>query len=273
LFLDVNPNDDQLEQYHPNNILYKDFIVKADQENPLLDVTFDGLHILSRDIVSSKPNILIKLKDESKFLALKDTSLVKVQLRYPGEQNLRNYRFGADTLRFTPANLSAGENTATINFNPYLTKDGEYELVVSGKDVSGNKAGDLNYRVAFKVINKPMISEMLNYPNPFTSSTAFVFTLTGTVVPQNLRIQILTITGKVVKEITKEQLTDIHIGRNITDYKWDGTDMYGQKLANGVYIYRVITNLNGNKLDKYVGDNDDSGKYFNKGYGKMYLMR
>jgi hypothetical protein len=273
LFLDVNPNNDQLEQYHPNNILYKDFVVKADQENPLLDVTFDGIHILSRDIVSSRPNILIKLKDESKFLALKDTSLVKVQLRYPGEQNLRNYRFGGDTLRFTPANLSAGENTATINFNPYLPKDGEYELVVSGKDVSGNKAGDLNYRVAFKVINKPMISEMLNYPNPFTSSTAFVFTLTGTVVPQNLRIQILTITGKVVKEITKEDLKDIHIGRNITDYKWDGTDMYGQKLANGVYIYRVITNLNGEKLDKYRAENDDSGKYFNKGYGKMYLMR
>ncbi len=273
LFLDVNPDNNQLEQYHPNNILYKDFFVKADVQNPLLDVTFDGIHILSRDIVSFKPNILIKLKDENRFLALKDTSLVKVQLRYPSEQNLRSYRFGGDTLRFTPANLSAGENTATINFNPYLPVDGEYELVVSGKDVSGNKAGALEYRVAFTVINKPMISEMLNYPNPFTTSTAFVFTLTGTQVPQNLRIQILTITGKIVKEITKEELTDIHIGRNITNYKWDGTDMYGQALGNGVYIYRVITNQNGQSLDKYKADGDDSGKYFKKGYGKMYLMR
>ena len=35
----------------------------------------------------------------------------------------------------------------------------------------------------------------------------------------------------------KAELGAIHIGRNITDYKWDGTDMYGQALANGVYIY------------------------------------
>jgi len=44
-----------------------------------------------------------------------------------------------------------------------------------------------------------MISNMLNYPNPFTTSTAFVFTITGADVPQNLKIQILTITGKIVR--------------------------------------------------------------------------
>jgi len=74
-----------------------------------------------------------------------------------------------------------------------------------------------------------MISNMFNYPNPFTTSTAFVFTITGSQVPQNIRIQILTITGKIVKEITKEELGPLHIGRNITEYKWNGTDMYGQK--------------------------------------------
>ena len=149
----------------------------------------------------------------------------------------------------------------------------ESALIVSGKDVSGNAAGALNYRTVFTVINKPMISELLNYPNPFTTSTAFVFTLTGSQIPQSMRIQILTITGKVVREITKEELGAIHIGRNITDFKWDGTDMYGQKLANGVYIYRVITNLNGKSFEKYKAEGDDTNKYFNKGYGKMYLMR
>jgi len=114
---------------------------------------------------------------------------------------------------------------------------------------------------------------MLNYPNPFTTSTAFIFTLTGSEVPQNIRIQILTVTGKVVREITKDELGSLHIGRNITEFKWDGTDQYGQKLANGVYLYRVVTNLNGKSLDKYTSKDDDTDKYFNKGYGKMYLMR
>ena len=58
------------------------FYVKADKFNPLLDVTFDGVHILNRDIVSARPHIVVKLKDESKYLALNDTSLIKVQIEY-----------------------------------------------------------------------------------------------------------------------------------------------------------------------------------------------
>ncbi len=272
LLMDFNPDNDQPEQYHFNNVMFKEFFVTEDKYNPLLDVTFDGVHILNKDIVSAKPAILIKLKDESRFLELKDTSLLTVKLKYPGDNGItRTIPFG-DTMRFNPANLATGQNTATIDFNPVFTEDGEYELTVTGKDVAGNKAGNIDYRILFNVISKPMISNLLNYPNPFTSSTAFVFTVTGSEVPQNLRIQIMTITGKIVRDITKEELGPIHIGRNITEFKWDGTDMYGQKLANGVYLYRVITNLNGKKLDKYDGDSS-TDKFFKKGYGKMYLMR
>ncbi|MFM2327719.1 MAG: hypothetical protein RIR31_1921, partial [Bacteroidota bacterium] len=271
LFVEVNPNNDQPEQSHFNNVLFKDFFVKADNLNPLLDVTFDGVHILNKDIVASKPHIYIKLKDESRFLALSDTALLKVQVRYP-DNSLHNYNFG-DTMRFNPANLGSGENAASIDFMPYFTLDGDYELIVSGKDIAGNKAGALEYHVTFSVINKPMISNLLNYPNPFTTSTAFVFTITGSEIPQNMRIQILTISGKVVREITKDELGPIHIGRNITDFKWDGTDMFGQKLANGVYLYRVLTNLNGLSLEKYKADGDKTDKYFNKGYGKMVIIR
>jgi hypothetical protein len=274
IFLDVNPDNSQPEQYHFNNFLYQSFYVKPDNFNPLLDVTFDGVHILKDDIVSAKPNIVIKLKDDSRFLALDDSSLMTVQLRYP-DGTLRAFSFNNDTLRFIPSNLVAGgsDNTATIEFNPRLLQDGDYELIVTGKDKSGNKAGNLEYRTTFKVINKPMISNLLNYPNPFTTSTAFVFTVTGIDVPQNIKIEIMTITGKIVREITKSELGPIHVGRNITEFKWDGTDQYSQKLANGVYLYRVVTNLNGKSLDKYKSADDNTDRYFTNGYGKMYLMR
>ncbi len=271
IFVDVNPSNDQLEQYHFNNVLFKNLYVKADNFNPLLDVTFDGVHILNKDIVSAKPHILVNLKDESRFLALIDTTYIKVQVRFP-DGSLRSYSFG-DSMRFTPANLTSGNNTATIDFLPYFPEEGEYELIVSGRDVVGNTAGAIDYHVTFTVITKAMISNLLNYPNPFTTSTAFVFTITGSEVPQNMRIQILTITGKIVREITKDELGPIHVGRNITEFKWDGTDMYGAKLANGVYLYRVLTNLNGKSLDKYKAEGDNTDKYFNKGYGKMVLIR
>lgn len=271
LYVMFNSDNDQPEQYLFNNFIYKDFYVKHDDYNPLLDITFDGVHILNKDIVSASPNILIKLKDESKYLALADTSLVKVQVLYP-DGSLKTFSY-ADLMEFESANLSSGDNTASIRLKPKFEDDGEYQLIVSGKDVNGNKAGYIEYKVVFTVINKPMISNLLNYPNPFTTSTAFVFTITGSEVPQNMRIQILTITGKVVREITKDELGPINIGRNITQFKWDGTDMYGQKLANGVYLYRVLTNLNGKSLDKYKSEGERTDKFFTKGYGKMYLMR
>ncbi len=273
LYIEVNPDNDQPEQYHFNNFLYKNFYVIADTLNPLLDVTFDNVHILNGDIVSAKPDILITLQDEAKWKLLDDTALVSVQLKYP-DGSSRAYRYDSDTLRFLPPQSPGmAGNTAVINFKPYLPQDGDYELTVRGRDRSENQAGNLEYKVRFEVINKAMISNMLNYPNPFTTSTAFVFTITGAEVPQNFKIEILTVTGKIVREITKEELGPLRIGRNITEFKWNGTDQYGQKLANGVYIYRVVTNLNGKSLERYRSKTDDTDKYFNKGYGKMYLMR
>ena len=271
-YIMFNPDNDQPEQFLFNNFLFKNFYVRPDNFKPWLDVTFDGTHILNRDIVSSKPHILVKLKDENRFLALSDTAGMKISIRYPNN-TIHEYKPQSDSVRFTPADLSKGENSATLDLYPFFTQDGEYELIVSAMDRSGNKAGDLEYKVAFQVINKPMISNLLNYPNPFTTSTAFVFTVTGSEVPQNIRIQILTITGKVVREITKNELGPLHIGRNITEFKWDGTDQFGNKLANGIYLYRVITNQNGKSLEKYKAEGDNSDQYFNKGYGKMYLMR
>lgn len=283
LYVAVNPDDDQPEQYFFNNFLYKNFYVYDDRLNPLLDVTFDGIHILNRDIVSAKPHIEIKLKDENQFLALNDTAGIALKLKFPNEPTARLYQWGTDTLRFTPANLSSGENTATIDFTPVLNQDSEnseYELTVSGKDKQGNKAGNLEYRVTFQVFNKPMISNMFNFPNPFSTSTAFVFTITGTEIPQEFKIQVLTVTGKIVKEITKQELGDLRIGTNITEYKWDGTDTYGQKLANGVYLYRVVSSLDGKQLDKFkLNDTfdqkgiDNTDQFFKKGYGKMVILR
>lgn len=276
IYVGFNPDNDQPEQYLGNNFVYKTVFVKGDGRSPNLDVTFDNVHILNDDIVSAKPHIQIKLQSPSQYLLLSDTSLVNVQVKYP-DGSLHAYRFSSDTLRFTPA-TSNGNNVAVVDFTPAFTKQynpagDDYQLIVSGKDVLGNSAGTTPYRVNFKVISKPMISNMLNYPNPFTTSTAFVFTITGSDVPQNIKIQILTITGKVVREITKEELGPLHVGRNITEFKWNGTDMYGQRLANGVYLYHVVTNLNGQSLSKYKAAGDNTDKFFNNGYGKMYLMK
>jgi hypothetical protein len=282
IIIEANPDDDQIEQYHFNNIAEINFNTVGDKINPLLDVTFDGQRIMNGDIVSAKPEILITLKDENRFLALNDTDLMNVYIKYPGAANPERVSYTNNFMTFYPADSTnlGNNNKAQIVMKPEFTIDGTYELMVKDRDRSGNNSATTDsryegnvfydYKTSFEVVNKPMITNVLNYPNPFTTSTHFVFTITGSEVPDFMKIQIMTIKGTVVKEIMKEELGPLRIGRNITEYTWDGRDQYGDILANGVYFYRVITRLNDKQMDAMSQGYD---KYFKKGFGKMVIVR
>ena len=120
------------------------------------------------------------------------------------------------------------------------------------------------------MIHESAITEFLNYPNPFSTSTRFVFTVTGDELPDDILIQVMNINGKVVREITEGELGPIHVGRNITDFAWDGKDQFGDQLANGIYLYRVQARLNGQNVKQLESGAD---KFIHKGLGKMYLIR
>jgi len=235
----------------------------------LLDVTFDGIHILNGDIVSAKPYILTTLKDENKFLALNNTSLFGVYLKdlATGVENKINFDSSQTELQFTPAQLP--NNSCKIEYRPILA-DGKYQLRIQAKDISNNESGALDYRINFEVINRATVTNVYNYPNPFSTSTRFVFTLTGKEIPDDFRIQIFTITGKFVREIGLDELGNVHVGNNISQFAWNGTDMYGDKLANGVYFFKVIARLNSETIEHRATDAD---KFFKQGVGKMYILR
>ncbi|GIV30147.1 MAG: hypothetical protein KatS3mg028_1213 [Bacteroidia bacterium] len=204
LWIDVNPPGHpkyQYEQYHFNNILQYSFNTSKDIINPLLDVTFDGVKILNGDIVSAKPHILISVWDENKYLLLNDTSDISVFIKK--DNTPEKQLFFAKDLVFYPSS-NPGKNKCKIEYKPVL-EDGKYTLRVHAKDRSNNLSGLNDYQISFEVINKPTITQILNYPNPFSTSTRFVFTLTGYEIPEDIDIQIMTITGKVVKNHQKRR--------------------------------------------------------------------
>lgn len=280
LMVEVNPEGEgnQLEKFKFNNLIYLPFFVTTDKINPVIDITFDGRHILNGELVSAKPQIDIRMKDENLFLPLNDTTDYEIVLLYPDANGTPTIEqlvpFNSPMLLFTPANpgqAGQGNNIASIQINPQFTTDGKYGLVVRAKDRTNNAfAGKNVYKTLFEIITKASISNLVNYPNPFTTQTRFVFTLTGSEVPENLSLQILNISGRVVREINRNELGHIAVGHNITEFAWDGTDQYGDPLGNGVYLYRVISKLNGQNMERYKTSADD---YFTKGYGKMYLLR
>ncbi|WP_296620370.1 C25 family cysteine peptidase [Marivirga sp.] len=270
LNLNFNYNRPYSEKRFTNNILDYNrlFTVKKDSLPPLVEVTFDGITILDGDIVSPRPYIQIKLKDENTLITKSDTTGIEIRLRRDCEECI------SERINFSNANIewipATEENSFTVNYQPDGLEDGNYQLSVQASDASENTAGEEPYKVRFEVVNASTITNFYPYPNPFSTSTRFVFTLTGTDLPQEIKIQILTVTGRVVRKILQDEIGPIHIGNNITDYAWDGKDEFGDRLANGVYLYRVLVRKDGAFMEQRATSAD---KAFTKGYGKLYILR
>ena len=261
------------ERSFSNNINdFQEYIeVETDDTHPVLDVTFDGVHILDGDIVSPSPLIAVILKDDNEFELKQDTVGMELYLRNSSADctncPFERIGFSNPRVQWTPA---TEKSDFRIEYQPEKLDDGIYTLRVQGQDNSGRKSGAEPYTINFEVINESTITNFYPYPNPFSTRTRFVFTLTGAEIPDRIKIQIMTVTGKIVREITQDELGLIRIGNNITDYAWDGKDEYGDQLANGVYIYRVVLDRD---LDSFKHRETSADNAFKKGYGKLYLLR
>lgn len=262
----VNPMIQQEQEYF-NNIYEVPFSVKATL-HPILDVAFDGVHIMDGELVSPSPIISIMLKDENKGVYLQDPSTMSVIMIDPQGNGQEVNLTSNPNVRFYPADE---KNDFRLEYVPEKLEDGLYTLEVKARDVKGRLSGISPYRISFEVVNESTITNFYPFPNPFSTKTNFIFTLTGATIPDNFKIQILTVTGKVVKEIMMEEIGPIRIGNNKSDYAWDGTDMYGDKLANGVYLYRVVMSEQG--VEDMKHRNTFGDKAFKNGYGKLYILR
>ena len=269
----VNPQADSVkEQIYFNNELRLPPITVVDNNvPPTLDVAIDGRHILNGELVSPTPIVAIQLKDEDRLRAIKNASYFTVYLQRNGQAATQIT--DPNLLHFTVDSTSQKGSVAKLEYYPGKNgalDNGVYTLRVQGRDPSGASSGSQDYQVKFEVVKESSITNVFPYPNPITSKAKFVFTVTGESLPTNMKIQIMTLTGKVVREIFMAELGPLHIGSNITDYAWDGTDQYGDRLANGTYLYRVLLDDPGSKFSQRATAGD---KAFKNDWGKLVLLR
>jgi hypothetical protein len=273
LFMSVNPERNPPEYQYFNNLLLQPFDVIGDLLNPTLEVLFDGEYIQDGQLVSPEPEIYISVLDENPYLLLDDTALVELKLTDPSGKTVMIPLNSTEVQYFLPT--EANSNKLEIRYTPKLELDGIYRLSVHATDATGNRSGAFDYEINFEVLTKNSISNVLNYPNPFSNSTQFVYTLTGQ-PPVYFKIQIMTISGEIVREITQDEVGPLEVGTHAMDYYWNGTDQFGDRLANGVYLYRVIAKDQDGKdfesYGAYTGDNR-LGRYFKNGIGKLVILR
>lgn len=271
VLMEANPGRPVPELNYNNNIGILPMFVRVDNANPVLDVTFDGYHIQDGDLVSASPLIRIQLLDENENLRLDDTSSFEMYIEYPSDFNARRIYFSTPWVHFIPS-PATGKNIAYVELTPDFNEDGIYTLQVNARDASGNAAGDNDYRVSFEVIQDKSVSYIYNYPNPFSTSTRFIYTLTGPGAPASYGIEIRSLTGILVREISSTDMGPLVPGQHMTEYVWDGTDQNGNLLPAGLYLYRLVAHdEDGVEYERYVpyGQSD----YENKGWGKLIMVR
>ncbi|MFC7669468.1 hypothetical protein ACFQT0_20460 [Hymenobacter humi] len=266
----VNPRLQPEQLYSNNELLLEPFSVSDDNLAPTLDVAFDGRHILNGEIVSPTPIISIQLNDEDKLNPITDRTVFTVTLQKGSgtpvlvDLNGPEINFSVDTKQ---------GSVAKLEYRPGLSAplgDGMYTLRVQGRDPKNASAGTQDFEVKFEVVSVSKITNVYPYPNPVVNKTRFVFTVTGQELPRNMKIQIMTLTGRVVKELFMADLGPLHIGNNISENAWDGTDQYGDRLANGTYLYRVSLDDPSGQFGRRETAGD---RAFKNDWGKLVLMR
>ena len=134
---------------------------------------------------------------------------------------------------------------------------GLHTLKVKAFDVVNNVGEAI---IEFTVLEdgELQLQNVLNYPNPFTTSTAFMFEHNLPNASLSAVINIYTVTGKLVKSIISDFVST---GFRSSDIKWDGRDDYGNQLARGIYLYQI--KLNARDLDITI----------NSDFEKLLLLR
>ena len=213
------------EYFYFNNLIDKSFYVARDSIRPTFDVKFDGQPIIDGDIVSSSPEVIITLEDNSP-LPLDTTFFTIVHNNVPLHffQPEISYEYGGPGTPFV------------VTWKPELA-DGRHTLEVLAKDASGNFFDSTSYRVVFYVYTENDIDKVYNYPNPFSRTTHFTFILVGKDKPDELNIKIYTIAGRLIRDI---KLGPADLITNFNKIYWDGKDEDGDEVGNGVYLYKVI---------------------------------
>jgi hypothetical protein len=219
------------EYFYFNNLIDNQFFVARDSVRPEFNITFDGIEIIDGDIISSKPEVVITLEDNSPLPI--DTSYFTIV--HTDSNKTKILRFADSDLDFSYTQDPVSE--AIITWTPELEDGSEHTLEVLAKDASGNFFDSTSSRTKFSVFTDNDIDYVYNYPNPFKDETHFTFLLKGTEKPDQINIKIYTIAGRLIWDYN---VPPSELITNFNKIRWNGRDQDGDEISNGVYFYKVI---------------------------------
>lgn len=210
----------------------------SDATGPQITGFLNDDRFVNGSITANNPMLLIKLVDSSGIntghagighdivATLDNNNQTYFVLNDFYESDLDSYQKG--TVRFQLPQLTPGPHTLKIK---------AWDVV--------NNSSEIILEFIVVTSDELVLDHVLNYPNPFTTKTAFWFEHNMPGLDLKTRIEIFTVTGKLIKTLRQ---TINNIGNRSTDIEWNGRDEWGDKAGRGVYWYRLsVQNAFGKK--------------------------
>lgn len=114
-------------------------------------------------------------------------------------------------------------------------KEGPHHVSLKAWDIQNNSSeAELDFIVAPSSVLA--LKHVLNYPNPFTTHTRFMFEHNQACQALYVQVDIFTVSGKRVKTLRDQVLCN---GFRYEGLEWDGRDDFGDKIGKGVYVYKL----------------------------------
>jgi len=255
LDISYEPGYGKVSMYFENGMqdgagYFNDFIVGGTDTSAVKDETGPQIDLFMNDekwadggLVNQNPLLLARVFDESGINTLGAGIGHEITAVLNQDENKR---------LVLNDNYSAKKDSYQEGLISYQYKDlveGDYNLELKVWDIANNSS---MARTNFVVANNAKIAldHVLNYPNPFTTSTRFFFEHNQRGEMLRAYIKIFTVSGRLVKTLEHTFYGESSL---VNDIHWDGLDDYGDRIGRGVYVYEVRLKVlsSGESVSKY----------------------
>jgi hypothetical protein len=200
----------------------------TDNQGPQIELLMNDENFIYGGTTDENPVLIAKLRDEYGINTVGNGigHDITAQLDNTNEQIVLNTYYEAEL---------DSSHMGQVKYPFAKLEEGEHMIKFKAWDVFNNSSEE---SISFFVAESTdlVIKHIFNYPNPFTTSTDFYFDHNQSNLNLDVLIQVFTITGKLVKTIETHMVSD---GFRSTAIHWDGRDDYNDRIARGVYIYKI----------------------------------
>jgi hypothetical protein len=203
--------------------------VAKEDKAPSMQLFMNDTAFRSGGITDAKPSIYIKLKDDLGINITGNSIGHDITAKVTGV-NFKNEYILNDFYKVDPNDVQSG----FVKFPLSSLQPGLYKVEAKAWDISNKSVED---DITFRVIDteEDIVKGVYNYPNPFTDFTTLAFEHTFVDVDIEVTCKIYDLNGKLVSELNESRFSS---GYRINGLQWNGSDKYGQNLANGMYLFQ-----------------------------------